>query len=116
MPFRLPWLTSDFETNKQRAVWTEADESMLHPQVDTFRQFNTRLRSSEVRALCWCAGSAARDVRVDWKRIDAEMAAYNAQRPFRDHDKLEALMLEYAACVARRPDVFEGESSALRTA
>lgn len=113
MPFRAPWCTTDYETNKQRAVWTEADESMLHPRVDKFMQYNTRPRSSEVRALCWCAGNGVREDTVDWKQVDVDMAAYNARRLFRDHDRLHELMLEYAACTAGRPDVFENESSAL---
>jgi hypothetical protein len=66
-----------------------------------------------VHALCWCAGQGVCEERVDLKQIDVEMAAYNARRPFRDHDKLRALMLEYSACASTRPDVFEGESRAL---
>jgi len=114
MPFRAPWKTDDYGTNKRRAVWTQADESMLHPHVDTFLQYNTRPRSSEVRALCWCAGVGVREESVDWQQMDVDMAAYNARRRFRDHDKLTALLLEYAACTAARPDLFENESSALR--
>jgi hypothetical protein len=113
MPFRAPWFTSDYERNKQHAMWTQADESMLHPLVDKFKQYNTRPRSSEMRAICWCAGHGVRDENVDWKQIDVDMAAYNARRLFRDHDKLHELMLEYAACTAGRPDLFENESSAL---
>jgi len=113
MPFRAPWHTDDYEANKQRAVWTQADESMLHPDVDTFTQYNTRPRSSELRALCWCSGQGVRERAVDWKQMDVDMAAYNARRPFRDHDKLDELMREYAACAARRPDLFEDEPSAL---
>jgi hypothetical protein len=113
MPFRAPWHTDDYEANKQRAVWTQADESMLHPEVDTFTQYNTRPRSSEVRALCWCAGIGVREEGVDWKHIDVDMAAYNARRLFRDHEKLHELMLEYAACTGGRPELFENESSAL---
>jgi hypothetical protein len=115
MPFRAPWCTEDYEANKERAVWTEADESMRHPHVDTFTQFNARPRSSEVRALCWCSGNGVRDDAVDWKQLDVDMAAYNAKRVFRDHDKLYELMLEYDACAAGRPDLFAGEASALRT-
>ena len=115
MPFRAPWLTADYDTNKARAVWTDTDEGMRHPRVDTFVQFNTRPRSSEVRALCWCAGSGVSEERVDWKQIDVDMAAYNAQRRFRDHDKLQELLLEYEASTAGRADLFEHESSALRS-
>jgi len=114
MPFRAPWRTDDYETNKGRAVWTQADESMLHPHVDRFTQYNARPRSSELRALCWCSGNGVRDDAVDWQQIDVEMAAYNARRLFRDHDKLRELLLEYAACAARRADLFANESSALR--
>ena len=113
MPFRPPWNTHDYERNKRRAVWTQEDESMLHPKVDTFTQYNTRPRSSEVRALCWCAGDGVRDETVDWKQLDVDMAAYNARRVFRDHDKLLELMLEYGACAASRPDLFANEPSAL---
>jgi hypothetical protein len=114
MPFRAPWRTRDYETNKQRATWTQADGSMLHPHVDTFVQYNARPRSSEVRALCWCSGQGVRERAVDWKQMDVDMAAYNARRLFRDHDKLRELLLEYAACAARRADLFANESSALR--
>ena len=113
-PFRAPWITADFDANKTRAVWTQADESMLHPHVDTFVQYNSRPRSSEVRALCWCSGNAAPDATVDWKQMDVDMAAYNARRVFRDHDLLLDLMREYAACAASRPDLFENEPSALQ--
>jgi len=113
MPFRAPWRTDDYPANKQRAVWTEPDESMLHPHVERFVQFNTRPRSSEMRALCWCSGNGTRDESVDWQKIDVDMAAYNARRLFRDHDKLRELMLEYGACAAARPDLFENEASAL---
>jgi hypothetical protein len=114
MPFRAPWHTADYEANKTRAEWTLADESMLHPRVDRFVQYNARPRSSEMRALCWCSGGGAADERVDWKQIDVDMAAYNARRLFRDHDKLRELMLAYDACAAGRPDLFEREPSALR--
>ena len=114
MPFRPPWHTTDFETNKRRAVWTQADESMLHPHVDTFTQYNARPRSSEVRALCWCSGNGVREERVDWKQLDVDMATYNKRRRFLDHDKLHALMLEYEACAAGRAVLFENESSALQ--
>jgi hypothetical protein len=113
MPFRAPWKTDDYEANKALARWTQPDGRMLHPRVDMFPQYNARPRSSEVRALCWCAGQGVCEERVDWKQIDVEMAAYNARRPFRDHDKLRALMLEYSASASTRPDVFEGETRAL---
>jgi hypothetical protein len=113
MPFRAPWCTDDYEANKLRALWTEADGSMLHPEVDTFVQYNARPRSSEVRALCWCSGVGVRESSVDWKQMDADMAAYNARRLFRDHDKLHDLLRQYAACAAWRHDLFASESSAL---
>jgi hypothetical protein len=50
VPFRAPWHTDDFETNKKRAVWTDAGERMLHPRVDTFVQYNARPRSTLWRA------------------------------------------------------------------
>jgi len=114
MPFRAPWRTRDYETNKQRATWTQADGSMLHPHVDTFVQYNARPRSSEVRALCWCSGQAVREDAVDWQQLDVDMAAYNARRLFRDHDQLLDLMRQYASCAAGRPDLFENESGALQ--
>ncbi len=54
-----------------------------------------------------------RERAVDLKQMDVDMAAYNARRLFRDHDKLDEMMREYAACAARRPDLFENESSPL---
>jgi hypothetical protein len=114
MPFRAPWRTDDYETNKRRAAWTQADGSMLHPEVETFVQYNARPRSSEVRALCWCAGTGVREHSVDWQQMDVDMAAYNKRRLFRDHDLLHELMRQYSACTAARPDLFEDEPSALR--
>jgi len=64
----------------------------------------------------WAARASGQGVReraVDWKQMDVDMAAYNARRLFRDHDKLDKLMRQYAACAARRPDLFENEPSAL---
>jgi hypothetical protein len=113
MPFRAPWCTDDYATNKGRALWTQPDESMLHPQVDTFMQYNARPRSNEVRALCWCSGMGVREDAVDWKQLDLDMAAYNARRVFRDHDQLLDVLRQYAACTLRRADLFENEPSAL---
>jgi hypothetical protein len=113
VPFRAPWPTADYEANKGRAAWTQADESMLFPHVDTFVQYNTRPRSNEVRALCWCSGAGVVEQSVDWKHLDVEMAAYNARRLFRDHDKLHDLMRQYSALAAWRHDLFENEPSAL---
>jgi hypothetical protein len=33
IPFRAPWLTEDFETNKAKAAWTDKDEMMLYPKI-----------------------------------------------------------------------------------
>ena len=114
VPFRAPWKTDDYETNKRRAVWTQEDESMLFPRVDTFVQYNARPRSNEVRALCWCSGSGVCEESVDWKQLDVDMAAYNARRVFRDHEMLHELMRQYTACTASRPDLFANESGALQ--
>ena len=113
VPFRAPWCTDDYATNKGRALWTQPDETMLHPQVDTFVQYNARPRSNEMRALCWCSGTGVREDAVDWKQMDLDMAAYNARRLFRDHDQLLDLLRQYAACTSSRADLFEHESSAL---
>jgi hypothetical protein len=78
MSFRAPWHTDDYEANKHE-VWTQVDGSILHPDVDTFTQYNARPRSSELRALCWCSGQGVREHAVDWKQMDVDMAAYNAR-------------------------------------
>jgi hypothetical protein len=94
MPFRAPWKTDDYNRNVALAWWTQTDGRMhLHPQVDLFTQYNARPRSNELRALCWCTGKDVQQEHVDWRNLDVDMAAYNATRPFRDHDKLLALIL-----------------------
>jgi hypothetical protein len=74
IPFRAPWHTADFEENKARALWIDKDERMVYPRLETFKQFCTRPRSTEVRGLFTCRGSGVEYETVDWKRIDVEMA------------------------------------------
>ncbi len=111
IPFRAPWLTEDYEANKQHARWTQPDGTMSYPKLRTFRQYSTRPRSTEVRGLCWYGGRDAEDEAVDWRKIDADMVATNARRVFRDHDVLQELMAQYAASTAARPDLFERETA-----
>ena len=74
MPLRLPWVTHDFEHNKHRAAWLNADlgeDIMLYPSVETFPQFASRPRSSELRSL-YLTANAQRDMHIEWKRYDHE--------------------------------------------
>jgi hypothetical protein len=112
IPFRAPWLTEDFEANKQHARWLQADGTMLYPKLGTFRQYSTRPRSTEVRGLCWCGGRAAADETVDWRKIDADMQASNARRVFRDYDVLRDFIGEYTRHTAARADLFANETAA----
>ena len=114
IPFRAPWVTDDFERNKEHALWLHAGEQMLYPKLFKFRQYNTRPRSTEVRGLCWC-GSGVEHETVDWKQIDADMLKVNAHRAFRDHDILLEFIEHYQACTADRTDLFENETAACRT-
>lgn len=118
IPFRAPWVTEDYEKNKEHALWLHADEKMLYPKLFTFRQYNTRPRSTEVRGLCWCGRSGVVGVEhetVDWKKIDVDMQQINARRVFRDHDILLDFIEHYTTCAAARPDLFENETAACRT-
>jgi hypothetical protein len=115
IPFRAPWPTDDFEANKQRAAWLEKDARMVYPKLYKFRQYNTRPRSTEVRGLCWCSGSAAEHETVDWKQIDADMRENNGRRVCRDYDVLKEFLEHYKRSTAARPDLFENESALSRT-
>jgi hypothetical protein len=115
IPFRAPWVTEDFARNKERALWLQTKGEMVYPKLFKFRQYNTRPRSTEVRGLCWCAGKGVEPERVDWKKIDADMAETNARRVFRDHDVLLELIEHYQTCTARKTDLFENETAVCRT-
>lgn len=114
IPFRAPWLTNDFEANKQQARWIQQDGTMVYPKLHTFRQYSTRPRSTEVRGLCWCAGRCAELETVDWQKIDCDMRASNSRRVLRDYDVLRDLLEQYARCTAVRADLFEHETAACK--
>ena len=114
IPFRAPWHTADFEANKARALWIDTDERMVYPKLETFKQFCTRPRSTEVRGLFTCRGSGVEYETVDWKRIDVEMAEYNAGRIFRDSNVFKAFVEHYQRCSARRKDLFAEEPDFLK--
>ena len=113
IPFRAPWLTADFETNKAQAAWVDKDEMMVYPKLKTFKQFCTRPRSTEVRGLYLCSGAPVEYEQVDWKRIDREMAEYNAARVFRDANVFQDFLGHYEQCSAARSDMFESEPASL---
>lgn len=115
IPFRAPWPTDDFEAKQRHATWLTKDARMVYPRLYTFRQYNTRPRSTEVRGLCWCSGVDAEHETVDWKQIDAEMREYNGRRVCRDYDILKEFLGHYEQCGARRRDLFENESDLNRT-
>lgn len=115
IPFRAPWYTEDFETNKAHATWLDKDEKMLYPKLLTFKQFCTRPRSTEVRGLCLCGGAPLEHEQLDWKRIDREMAEYNATRVFRDANVFQNFLELYEKCCAARTDLFESEPASLQT-
>ena len=113
IPFRAPWLTEDFEARKAEALWIDRDEAMVYPKLQTFKQFCTRPRSTEVRGLFVCNGSGVEYEAVDWKRIDREMAEYNAARVFRDANVFQDFAGHYERCSAQRTDLFENEPAFL---
>lgn len=114
IPFRAPWLTEDFEANKAHALWIDQDEKMVYPKLQTFKQFCTRPRSTEVRGLFTCNGSDVEYETVDWKGIDREMAAYNAGRVFRDSNVFKDFVEHYQRCSAQRTDLFGEEPAFLK--
>ena len=113
IPFRAPWPTEDFEAKKAEALWIDRDEAMVYPKLQTFKQFCTRPRSTEVRGLFVCNGSGVEYEAVDWKRIDREMAEYNAARVFRDANVFQDFAGHYERCSAQRTDLFENEPAFL---
>jgi len=112
VPFRAPWHTDDFARNKQDALWLHRDDMMQYPRLETFKQYNTRPRSTEVRGLCWRASAHEAEDMLDCAQIDTEMREYNAQRRFLDHDILADLITHYRQTTQARPDPFTHESSA----
>jgi hypothetical protein len=74
MPLRLPWVTHDFEKNKQCAAWLSNDlgeNVILYPSVEMFPQFASRPKSSKLRSL-YLTANAKRDIHIEWKRYDHE--------------------------------------------
>jgi hypothetical protein len=119
MPFRAPWRTDDYEANKQRAVWTQADESMLHPDVDTFTQYNTRPRSSELRALCCRSGCARARGRLeaDGRRHGGIQRAAVVPRPRqagRDDARVRGVRSAAAGPLRERVEPARGVARSLR--
>jgi hypothetical protein len=113
IPFRAPWLTEDFEARKAEALWIDRDEAMVYPKLQTFKQFCTRPRSTEVRGLFMADGCGVEYEAVDWKRIDREMAEYNAGRVFRDSNVFAEFAEHYRRCSAQRTDLFADEPALL---
>ena len=113
IPFRAPWPTADFEDKKAEALWIDENGAMVYPKLQTFKQFCTRPRSTEVRGLFVCDGAGVEYETVDWKGIDREMAAYNAGRVFRDANVFQDFAAHYARCSAERKDLFEDEPAFL---
>jgi hypothetical protein len=68
-----------------------------------------------VRGLCLCGGAPLEHEQVDWKRIDREMAEYNAARVFRDANVFQNFLEHYEKCCAARTDLFESEPASLQT-
>jgi hypothetical protein len=114
VPFRAPWLTADFEANKAHASWLDADEKMVYPKLHTFKQFCTRPRSTEMRGVFLCNGADVEYEAVDWKRVDREMAEYNARRQFRDANVFKDFVEHYQRCSAQRTDLFAEEPAFLK--
>lgn len=112
IPFRAPWLTADFEANKAKAAWTDKDEMMAYPKLQTFKQFFTRPRSTEVRGLFLCRGPDVEYEQVDWKKMDRDMSLYNASRIFRDSNIFQEFAAHYQQLSRQREDLFANESSA----
>ena len=115
IPFRAPWFTEDFETNKAKAIWVDKDEMMVYPKLQTFKQFCTRPRSTELRGLFLCRGADVEYEQVDWKKIDREMGEYNASRVFRDANIFADFVAHYKALMTARKDLFANETVAGKT-
>ena len=110
IPFRAPWLTEDFEANKAKATWVDKDEMMVYPKLQTFKQFCTRPRSTELRGLFLCRGADVEYEQVDWKTIDREMGEYNASRVFRDSNIFVDFVAHYKQLAMERKDLFANET------
>jgi hypothetical protein len=115
IPFRAPWLTDDFETKKAKVTWMDKDEMMVYPKLQTFKQFCTRPRSTELRGLFLCRGADVEYEQVDWKKIDREMAEYNVSRVFRDSNVFADFVAHYRELMVQRKDLFANETVAGKT-
>lgn len=74
-PFRLPWLTSDFEENMHLATWLDPQLPLTHMRCPTMKlspQFGARLKSTELRAL-FVTGHGYQESIVDWQSLDSSL-------------------------------------------
>jgi hypothetical protein len=74
-PFRMPWVTSDFASNAQKASWLDPqlrEHEMRCPSMQLCPQFGSRLRSTELRGLLVTGGASLESV-INWKELDASL-------------------------------------------
>ena len=73
MPFRMPWLTSDFAQNAHLASWLDpqlSHEQMWCPNMLLVPQFGARLKSTELRGL-FVTGDGYSESILDWQTMDS---------------------------------------------
>ena len=75
VPFRLPWLTSDFKENGHKASWLDAalgQHEIRTTEMLLFLQFGARVNSTELRGL-FVVADGYKETVVDWHAFDKEM-------------------------------------------
>lgn len=106
MPFRMPWLTSDFAENGHLASWLDpqlSKEQMMCPNILLFPQFGARLKSTELRGL-FVAGDGYSESTVDWQSLDSSLnnTATETRELARANFMLEQLQTFAAVTKARQ--------------
>ena len=106
VPFRLPWLTSDYAANGHKASWLGAGlgpHEIRVPNMLLFPQFGARVNSTEMRGLLVVADGYSESV-VDWHAFDKKM--YGASKEDRQIERANGLLQQLersqAVTAARR--------------
>ena len=116
-PFRLPWLTGDFNQNAHLATWLDPQLPITHMRCPTMMlspQFGARLKSTELRAL-FVTGNGYEESMVDWQSLDSSLhqTATETRELVRAKFMLEQL-LTFRAVTDKRKGIFSPEGLCLQ--
>jgi len=117
-PFRLPWLTSDFEQNAHLATWLDPQLPKTHMRCPTMRlspQFGARLKSTELRALLLTEHGYSDSI-VDWQSLDSSLhqTATETRELARAKFMLQQL-LTFRAVTGKRKELSSSQANCLQT-